>query len=129
MIETVMPAQPQESSSPMRIPSKTERPGPPNSSGMWMFISPSSCAFAITSAGCVECSSYSAARGRISFSANSCASARRSRCSPVSSNETPPVFVCSTIAIRLALRAESSRLIDESVNRTRVRRRVKGADP
>ena len=46
MIETAMPEQPQESSSPIRIPSNAERPGPPNSSGMWMFISPSSCAFA-----------------------------------------------------------------------------------
>ena len=40
MIETVMPEQPQDSSSPTRMPSKTERPGPPNSSGMWMFIRP-----------------------------------------------------------------------------------------
>ena len=51
--ETAIPEQPHESSSPIRIPSKLERPGPPSSCGMWTFMRPSSCAFAITSAGCV----------------------------------------------------------------------------
>ena len=35
-----MPAQPQESSSPISIPSKPGRPSPPYSSGMWGFIRP-----------------------------------------------------------------------------------------
>ena len=75
---TAMPEQPQESSSPMSMPSKPGKPGPPYSSGTWTFISPTSCALATTSAGCVCCSSYSAAFGRISLSANSRASARSS---------------------------------------------------
>ena len=40
------------------------------------------------SAGWVMCSSYSAAFGRISFSANSCASSRSARCSSVSANDS-----------------------------------------
>ena len=100
--DTAIPAQPQESSSPIRIPSKVERPRPPYSSGTWTFIRPSSCALAITSAGWVWCSSYSAALGRISFSANSRASARSSFCSSVSANETP-VAVVSIVATALSL--------------------------
>src|SRR5919106_1017549 len=109
--ETAMPAQPQESSSPTSIPSKPGRPRPPYSSGTCTFISPSSCALAITSAGCVEFSSYSAALGRISFSANSRASARSERCSSVSANEIPPATPCSTIANLLL---SSSRLTSQS---------------
>jgi hypothetical protein len=89
MIDTVTPAQPHESSSPISMPSKQGSARPPCSSGMWTFISPSSCAFAMTSAGWVACSSYSAARGRISCSANSRASARSAFCSSVRLNETP----------------------------------------
>ena len=37
---TAIPEQPQESSSPIRIPSKIESPGPPSSSGRWTFIRP-----------------------------------------------------------------------------------------
>ena len=102
-IETAIPEQPQESSSPMSMPSKPGRPGPPYSSGMWTFISPSSCAFWTRSAGWVWCSSYSAAFGRISLSANSRASARSSRCSGVSANEIPPATPVSVAVIRTRL--------------------------
>ena len=61
--EVPMPAQPQYSSSPTSIPSKDERPRPPYSSGTWRFIRPTSCAFAITSAGWRMCSSYSRSSG------------------------------------------------------------------
>ena len=102
-IETQIPAQPQESSSPISIPAKPGRPGPPYSSGRWTFIRPMSWAFTITSAGCVACSSYSAAFGRISFSANSRANSRSARCSPLSSNEMPPAATSSRIAMIAAL--------------------------
>ena len=85
-----MPAQPQESSSPMSMPANVGRPSPPYSAGMCGFISPTSWAWAITSAGCVCRSSYSAAFGRISFSANSRASARSCFCSSVNAKEIPP---------------------------------------
>ena len=62
-------------------PRRSGAPTRRSSTGMCGFISPTSCAFATTSAGCVCCSSYSAALGRISFSANSRASARNSFCS------------------------------------------------
>ena len=97
-IAVPIPEQPQQSSSPRTAPSIEPRPAPPSSSGTCGFISPTSCAFAITSAGWVWCSSYSAAFGRISFSANSCASSRSARCSPVSSKETP-VPVASVVAM------------------------------
>ena len=81
--------QPQLSSSPTSIPSNADSPRPPSSSGTCRFISPSSCAFAITSAGWVERSSYSASLGRISLAANSRASSRRAFCSSVRAKETP----------------------------------------
>ena len=90
------PSSPSCSSSPTSMPSNAGRPRPPSDSGTWRFMSPSSCAFAITSTGCVERSSYSAAFGRISFSANSRASARSSFCSGVRANETPPATPVST---------------------------------
>ena len=47
-----MPEQPQASSSSMRQPVEVvEAPGPPYSSGMWVFISPSSQAFSMISWG------------------------------------------------------------------------------
>ena len=95
--ETAIPEQPHESSSPISTPSSVESAGPPSSSGTWTFMSPSSCALAMMSAGCVWLSSYSAAFGRISFSANSRARARSSRCSGVSANETPAATPVSTV--------------------------------
>ena len=88
-IEVPMPEQPQLSSSPTSMPSNEFSPGPPYSSGMCRFMSPTSCAFATTSTGCFITTSYSAAFGRISFSANSRASARSSFCSSVRAKEMP----------------------------------------
>ena len=65
-----------------------DSPGPPYSSGMWVFISPTSWAFSMTSWGQVPSLSYSQATGRISFSAKSCASSRRFFCSSVSVKST-----------------------------------------
>ena len=104
LIDVPMPEQPHESSSPTSMLSKAGSSGPPSDSGTCRFMSPSSCAFAITSAGWVWCSSYSAAFGRISFSANSRASARSSRCSGVSANETPPA---TPVSIAVMLRSRS----------------------
>ena len=73
---------------------------------MWRFMRPSSWAFATISAGCVWCSSCSAAFGRISFSANSRASARSSFCSSVSANETPFARPVSMVAIRPLLNVD-----------------------
>ena len=98
-IDVPMPEQPQFSSSPTSMPSKPSSSGPPSDSGRWRFIRPTSCALAMMSAGCVWCSSYSAALGRISFSANSRASARSSRCSSVRANETPPATPVSIVVI------------------------------
>ena len=97
--EVPIPEQPQFSSSPTSMPSKAERPMPPKRSGTCRFIRPSSCAFAITSAGWVWCSSYSAAFGRISFAANSRASSRSPFCSSVRANETPAPTPCSIVAM------------------------------
>ena len=47
--------------------------------------------------GWVMCTSYSAAFGRISFSAKSCASSRSARCSSVRVKATPSVTGCSAI--------------------------------
>src|SRR6266550_682669 len=80
---------------------------------MWTFIRPSSWAFAITSAGWIEPSSYSRSFGRISRSAKSCARSRNAFCSSVRPNETPPAVTCSMVAI---FRLQSS-LIDWSVKR------------
>ncbi len=121
MMAVPIPEQPQQSSSPTSMLSNADRARPPSSSGTWRFMSPTSWAFAITSAGCVECSSYSAAFGRISRSANSRASARSSRCSSLRANETPPATPCSTVAT-----ADPPRSIDWSVNQDG-RRRVAGA--
>ena len=101
-IEVAIPEQPQFSSSATSMPSKAERPRPPKRSGTCRFIRPSSCAFAITSAGWVWCSSYSAAFGRISFAAKSRASSRRFFCSSLRANETPEPTPtpCSIVAMR-----------------------------
>ncbi len=100
-IDVPMPEQPQFSSSPTSMPSNVERPGPPYSSGMCRFISPTSCAFAITSTGWRIVSSHSASCGRISFSANSRARSRSAFCSSVSANETPLSVVRSIVAMWL----------------------------
>src|SRR6476661_7658911 len=49
--EVWMPEQPQESSSSIRQPSRKPAPAPPYSSSMWEFMSPSSQAFSMISAG------------------------------------------------------------------------------
>ena len=98
-MEVPMPEQPQYSSSPTSIPSKVESPRPPYSSGTCRFISPTSCAFAITSTGWCICSSYSCSLGRISFAAKSRASSRRAFCSSVSAKEMPAAVVWSIVAI------------------------------
>ena len=95
-IDVAIPEQPQLSSSATSIPSNAGSSAPPSDSGTWRFMRPRSCAVAITSTGWTEPSSYSAERGRISFSANSRASARSSRCSGDSANETPPATPVST---------------------------------
>ena len=105
-IDVPMPEQPQLSSSPTSIPSNADSSGPPSDSGMWRFMRPSSWALATISAGCVWCSSCSAAFGRISFSANSRASARSSFCSSVSANETPFARPVSMVAIRPLLNVD-----------------------
>ncbi len=94
-----IPEQPRFSSSPTRIPSNVDSPSPPSGSGTCRFISPSACAFTTRSAAWVWCSSYSAAFGRISLSANSRASSRRPRCSSVRANETPEEMPCSIVAM------------------------------
>src|SRR6476660_9721363 len=87
-IEVPMPEQPQPSSSSISVPSRNEAPGPPYSSSMWLFISPSSQALRRTSSGQVPSLSYSQATGRISFSAKSCAISRSAFCSSVSVKST-----------------------------------------
>ena len=81
--EVPIPEQPQPNSSSIRQPERKSRPGPPYSSGTWVFISPTSQALSMISCGQVPSLSYSQATLRISFSAKLCASSRRSFCSSV----------------------------------------------
>ncbi len=81
--EVPMPEQPQPNSSSIRQPERKSRPGPPYSSGTWVFMRPTSHAFSMISWGQVPSLSYSQATLRISFSAKLCASSRRSFCSSV----------------------------------------------
>ena len=74
--EVWMPEQPQASSSCTTTPSNEDSATPPYSSGVWMFMSPTSHALRRTSSGQVPSRSYSAATGRISRSAKSWASSR-----------------------------------------------------
>src|SRR3954468_11369937 len=104
-----MPEQPHESSSSMRQPSREERPGPPYSSGMWVFINPTSWALSMMSWGQVPSLSYSHATGRISFSAKSCASSRRFFCSSVRVKSTTVVESPSKEAAWAATRASLTR--------------------
>ena len=86
-------------------------------SGRCRFIRPISCALAMMSVACVWCSSHSAALGLISFSANSRARARSSRCSAVRANETPPATPVSTVAmIALLLEDAVFRLTSQSIS-------------
>src|SRR4051794_36522495 len=113
--EVPMPEQPQPNSSSIRQPDRKSRPGPPYSSGMWVFIRPTSQALSMTSCGQVPSLSYSQATGRISFSAKLCASSRRSFCSSVSVNST--TAQCSLCQRRAVSRCRQfKRLIDSSVN-------------
>ena len=112
MIDVPIPAQPQQSSSLTSAPSNSESSGPPYSAGTWRFMSPTSWAFATTSAAWVWCSSYSAAFGRISFSANSRASSRSAFCSSESANDGPVAAACSTTAMMWLL---DDRLTSQSI--------------
>src|SRR3954447_24444943 len=105
--EVWMPEQPQASSSSMRQPSRNDRPGPPYSSGAWVFIRPTSWALSMTSCGQVPSLSYSQATGRISFSAKSCAMSRR--------------FFCSSVRVKSTTWDQISLQIDWSVNDLRMR--------
>src|SRR3712207_5829738 len=105
--EVWMPEQPQESSSSMRAPSRCNSPGPPYSSGTWVFISPSSQALSMMSWGQVPSLSYSQATGRISFSANSWARSRRFFCSSVSVKST---------MVKKGSPGEGGELVDSPVN-------------
>ena len=100
--EVAIPVQPQLSSSATSIPSNVFSPRPPYSVGTLRFIRPTSCAFAITSAGWRMWTSCSAATGRISLAANSRATARSSFCSSARANETPPLTALSTVAMSSA---------------------------
>src|SRR3954452_9525101 len=105
--DVVMPEQPQDSSSSMRQPSRYERPGPPYSSGAWVFIRPTSWALSMMSCGQSPSLSYSHATGRISFSAKSCAMSRR--------------FFCSSVRVKSTTWDQISLQIDWSVNALRMR--------
>src|SRR5215831_8255070 len=69
--------------------------------------------------------SYSAAFGRISFSAKSCASSRNARCSSVSEKDTPSAVPCSAIDICCSLLGS----IDRSVNGTSPGQRPQAGRP
>jgi len=64
-------------------------------------MSPTSWAFATISAAWVWCSSYSAAFGRISFSANSRASSLSAFCSSESANDGPVAAACGLYLARV----------------------------
>ena len=49
--EVPIPEQPQPNSSSIRQPERKSRPGPPYSSGTWVFINPTSQAFSMISCG------------------------------------------------------------------------------
>src|SRR3954453_12165761 len=110
-----MPLPPQPISSSMRQPVRKSRPGPPYSSGMWVFMRPTSHAFSRTSWGHVPSLSYSQATGRISFSAKLCASSRMSFCSSVSVKSTTGA-PCSQRGRGGASPEVLRQLIDSSVN-------------
>src|SRR5829696_2239787 len=113
--EVVMPEQPQDSSSSMMHPSRYEPPGPPYSSGMCEFISPSSQPLRSTSSGQVPSRSYSQATGRISFWAKSCAISRSAFCSSVSVKSTTVVGS----SIRARLTGQSTAVAHGTANRGR----------
>src|ERR671919_1218720 len=92
--EVPIPEQPQPNSSSIKAPDRKSRPGPPYSSGTWVFISPTSQALSMISWGQVPSLSYSQATLRISFSAKLCASSRRSFCSSVSVKSTAKGLLC-----------------------------------
>src|SRR3954452_10884714 len=110
-----MPEQPQPISSSMRQPVRKSRPGPPYSSGTWVFMRPTSHALLMTSCGQVPSLSYSQATGRISFSAKLCANSRMSFCSSVSEKSTTGA-PCSQRGRAAASPEVRRRLIDSSVN-------------
>src|SRR3954451_17422610 len=110
-----IPLQPHPISSSMRQPVRKPRPGPPYSSGMWVFMRPTSQAFSRTSWGHVPSLSYSQATGRISFSAKLCASSRMSFCSSVSVKSTTGA-PCSQRGRAAASPEVRRQLIDSSVN-------------
>src|ERR1700704_5832986 len=84
-MQTAMPAQPQCSSSLIISSVRKSRLWPPYSSGKKAAgVRPSLCAFLTASYGNSSVSSWYAATGRISFSANSCASCLIASCSWVS---------------------------------------------
>src|SRR3954463_5746308 len=113
--EVPMPEQPQPISSSIRQPERKSRPGPPYSSGMWVFMRPTSHALLMTSWGHVPSLSYSQATGRISFSAKLCASSRMSFCSSVSVKSTTGA-PCSQRGRGGASPEVLRQLIDSSVN-------------
>src|SRR3954451_9112784 len=136
-MEVAMPEQPQASSSSIRQPSSVDTPGPPNSSGTWEFIRPSSQAFSRICWGQVPSLSNSQATGRISFSAKSCAMSRSAFCSSVSvksttvlllrltSQSTPPCRVATGV-LRLKLEpcaSDGERVRDRAVRGGRRGRR------
>ena len=96
MIDVPMPEQPQLSSSPTSIPSNAASPSPPQRLGHVKVHQTELVRLRDDVDRMVECSSYSAAFGRISFVANSRASARSSFCSDVRANETPPATPVSS---------------------------------